>query len=82
MPPSITHELPILPYRAAESESESKSVGVGCFSRSRSRSRSRQNLPTPTDSGQTLVPDSQKLPCRLLRHFSAHIFCDGLTCDK
>ena len=51
--------------RAAESESEpeSESVGVGCFPRSRSRSRSRQNLPTPSDSGQALIPDSQKSPC-------------------
>ena len=62
--------------RAAESESEpeSESVGVGCFSRSRSRNRSRQNLPTPTDSGQALIPDSNKSPCRLIKAFSTHIF--------
>ena len=28
-----------------------------------SRSRSRQNLATPTNSGQALIPDSQKSPC-------------------
>ena len=63
--------------RAAESESEpeSESDGVGCFP----RSRSRQNLPTPTDSGQALIPDSQKLPCRLIKTFFCPYLCDGLA---
>ena len=66
--------------RAAESESEpeSESVGVGCFPRSRSRSRSRQNLPTPTDSGQALIPDSQKSPCWLFKTFCSY-FCGRLA---
>ena len=68
--------------RAAESESEpeSESVGVGCFSRS--RSRSRQNLPTSTDSRQTLIPDSQKSPCRLFRPFFAQMFVVDWLDDK
>ena len=66
-------------YKAAESESESESVGVGCFARSRSRSRSRQNLSTPTDSGQALIPDSKKSPCRLFKSFFCPDLCGGLT---
>ena len=61
--------IPILRAAESESEPESESVGVGCLSRSRSWSRSRQNLPTLTDSGQALIRDSQKSPCRLFRPF-------------
>ena len=57
----------------SRSRSRSQS-GVGCFARSRSRSRNRQNLPTPTDSGQALIPDSKKSPCRLIEHISVHIY--------
>ena len=65
--------------RAAESESEpeSESVGVGCFVRS--RSRSRQNLSTPTDSGQALIPDSKKSPCRLFIAFFCPDLCGELA---
>ena len=58
--------------RAAESEPESESVGVGCFARS--QSRSQRNLLTPTDSGQALIPDSKKSPCRSINPAVAGVF--------
>ena len=76
----VARSLPLIGLmvltRAAESESEpeSESVGVGCFPRSLSLSRIRQNLPTPTDSGQALIPDLRKSPCRLIKTCPAQIY--------
>ena len=63
-------------------------VGVGVdrsrlfFSESESESESTKS----TDSERlrkTLIPDSQKSPCRLFKaFFSAHIFCGGLAGDS
>ena len=68
---------------------------AGLRSQSRSRSRSEsvvfpgvgvgvgQNLPTPTDSGQALISDSQKEPCRLFKvFFYAYFFVMDWLDDK